>query len=95
LTGSGSVSTPTVAFTSTSYVWVYLGETTVTATSTGLTVTAWRSAGTGTSGVRVDRVAVTRTAARQASPQNLWDGARDHGEASLWDVRAEPTLIER
>jgi len=88
-TGAGPVTS-----TSSTYTWVFLGEALLGAHSAGdLYVNAWRSAGTGTTGVRVDRMVLVPTERRQ--PGGAYDGARDLGASVLLDSRPIPHLLER
>jgi hypothetical protein len=80
----------TATTTSTTYVWLYLGEAVVsTSAAFNIAIQAWRSAGAGTTGIRVDRYV--------AIPVSRTDltGVRDHGQASLADCRQVPELVAR
>lgn len=91
--GSGVAGTPATT-TSTTYVWLYLGEVDhPDPVGVTLYLRAWRSAGTGTGGVNVDRVAAIPLERRAAGGAH--DGARDFGQAALYDVRRRPQLLER
>jgi len=90
-TGAGTVVATTTSLT---YVWVYLGEAPIAATTNTYGVIGWCSAGTGTTGVRVDRVELVKLEDRvDAAP--AYDGARDHGAQELFDTRTVPTFVTR
>lgn len=90
-TGAGTVVATTTSLT---YVWVYLGEAPIAAVTNTYGVLGWRSAGTGTTGVRVDRVELVKLEDRvDAAP--AYDGARDHGVQELFDTRTVPTFVTR
>lgn len=81
----------TVTCTSTSWVWIDLGE--GTATGSSFDVTAWGGNGS-TTGIYIDRVETyliqdrTRAAA-------IYSGARDQAQAALYDARTIGALVAR
>lgn len=89
--------------TSSTFVWVYLGESTLADLTTGsFYLNIWRSAGVGTTGVRIDRFLLVPHEQRSPGPnaatasvQPAWDGVRDIAAANLYDARAVPTLTAR
>jgi hypothetical protein len=91
---NSSQSTLDATTTSTSYVWVYVGELTRTLASQYLEVDFWRSAGTGTAGEWLDQVALVPVERRVATDP-AYDGARDLAQATLYDSRAVPELVAR
>jgi len=84
---------PIPTTTSATYVWLALGEI-ATAMGAAPAITVWRSGGTGTTGVNVDRVVLTATERRQPAAL-AYDGARDLAASSLLDSRAIPHLQAR
>lgn len=98
-TGSFRIDTATagaaVTTTSQTYVWLYLGERTIDATTgngSTLRVVGWRSGGTGT--VRIDR-AIALPLERRAAGVASYDGVRDFAQASLADSRQDRVLVSR
>lgn len=92
--GYGSVAT----FTSTTFVWVYLGESTLTDPAAAVfNLAVWRSAGVGTTGMRVDRIMLVPMEQRQSSLGKTpsYDGVRDLAASNLYDARAVPTTLAR
>jgi hypothetical protein len=78
--------------TSTSYVWIDLGD--ILFDGGIFEIHAWASSGT--PNVNVDRIEAFRLEARGASGGSfLFDGARDQGQAALTDSRQIPTVTTR
>lgn len=95
--GAGNSAAGSVTSTSTTYVWVNLGETTLAAplaSGNDFYFNIWRSAGTGTTGVRVDRIALVPLDFRQSGSAS-YNGARDLAVAQLYDARSVPELVTR
>lgn len=84
----------TVTTTSTAYVWLYLGESTIDLVGGGneIRVFGWRSAGTGV--VRFDRVACVPLERRDPLAPG-YDGARDLAAQALVDSRQDLALVSR
>lgn len=89
--GAGAAGTP-VAYVGTTYTWVYCGEAVKTSAADDLYVYVWRSGGTGL--VRIDRVFAVALE-RRLTVDPAYDGARDHGQANLYDARQVGTLVVR
>lgn len=85
--GTGAILTTT----STSFVWLNLGDVTANGTTT-LALRAWLSAGAGT--FAVDAIAAVKVT-DQAVTTPLADGVRDHGRAALFDAQVRPTVVTR
>lgn len=92
---AGSIS-PGATTTSSTYVWLDLGEVNHNSLSESLGIVATISGG---GQVFVDRVVPVlmenRTAATYANGGNRYDGARDQGALSLRENRPIPALVER
>jgi hypothetical protein len=91
---TGSI-TAAATSTSTTYVWLYVGETTHGAVTDTLVVTAWRSAGTGVAGEFIDEIALVPVEGRNAATDPAYGGARDLWQEALYDTRYEPELVGR
>jgi hypothetical protein len=92
--GTGATTTGPTTSTSTTYVWLYVGEATKgDAANTGF-VTIWRSAGAGVAGQFIDQVALVPVEMRVAAAPT-YDGARDLALENLYDSRATPELVAR
>lgn len=78
-----------VTTTSTTYVWLDLG--TITADNTTLTIRMWATAAATTYLDRVEAFPLQMRASGNAD----YDGARDAGQAALYDSRPQPTLVGR
>lgn len=90
-TGEG-VGTGTVTRTAQTYGWLYLGINQRDDPADSLSVTAWRSAGTGA--VRLDAIVLaplTRPVAADPAYNGMFDIAGQH----LWRARAVPELVAR
>lgn len=96
--GTGNTSGSQGTTTSSTYVWVPIGEATfATPAAPGTNdffAYVYRSAGVGTTGVRLDRLAFVPTEKRQTAALDYL-GARDHGLAHLYDSRTVPELVAR
>lgn len=81
----------TVTTTSTTYVWLDLGEMATTGANT-LTINAWCSSGSGT--LSVDRLEAVLVQDRiRTSP--IYSGARDSGQSALFDSRMIGAIVAR
>lgn len=78
-----------VTTTSTTYTWLDLG--TITADNTTLTIRMWATAAATTYLDRVEAFPLQMRASGNAD----YDGARDTGQAVLYDARPVPTLVSR
>lgn len=90
--GTAAVAAGPATTTSTTYAWVYVGETTRGAATNDFGIKAWRSAGSGN--VYVDEIAVVPVE-RRATSDPAYDGVRDLAVENLYDTRAIPELVER
>lgn len=88
-TGAASA---TATFTSTTYVWVYLGTVLADSQADSWDFRMWRSAGTGN--VRLDRFALVAHQKRLAG-NGTYDGIEDHAAAHLAEAAAIPAYVER
>lgn len=88
-TGTGGTTGATVTTTSTSYVWIDLGE--VQCVGGTLEIHAWSSAA---ATFDVDLIQAFRMEDR-TDPVPTFDGARDLGAWALYDAQAIPALVER
>ncbi len=86
----GSTTGATKTTTSTSYVWLDLGDIVASPSGAAIDIHAWVSAAATLS---VDRVESFLLEDRGAS--GGYAGARDLGQSALYDVRSVPTLIAR
>jgi hypothetical protein len=77
--------------TSSTWVWLDAGDLRIPA-SPDLKADAWRSAGAGN--VYIDRIELVKLEGR-ATSLNLFDGARDLGQAALIEARAIAVQVER
>jgi hypothetical protein len=82
---TGSVRTTT----STSYVWLDLGD--ITANATTLQIRAWISSGT----LFVDRIEAHKLEDRTDPTAPVYDGARDLAQEVLFDSRSPQTIVSR
>lgn len=87
--------TATVTSTSTTYTWIDLGEfiPNPVATPPAIVFSGWRSAG-GSGSVYIDRVEMFKLEDRSAAVP-AYDGARDLGQAILYDARVDPRRVQR
>lgn len=89
---SNSVAPTIVTTTSQTYVWLYLGEVTLSTPGGTVNVRGWRSAGTGA--VRIDRV-LAQAVERRDVGDLAYDGVRDFAQAELADARQDLALVSR
>jgi len=88
---SGEPASTAVPFTSSTYVWVFLGAQPRGSGDT-LAINLWRSAGSGDT--RIDRVFVAPLE-RRAAPNADLLGNRDIGLSQLLDAQQVPTIVSR
>lgn len=75
--------------TSTTYVWLDLGD--IVANGSTLEIHAWATAA---ATISVDRIEAHKVEDRTAAAP-LYDGARDHGLQALYDSRSPQTIVSR
>jgi hypothetical protein len=80
---------PTQTTTSSSYVWICLGE--INVNNTALAIHCWAPDGD----VTVDRIEAFLLDDRNTEQGGTFEGGRDRGNASLVDSRTIPTLVAR
>jgi hypothetical protein len=85
---TGATTGPVKTTTSTTYVWLDLGD--ITANGTTLQIRAWIGSGT----LFVDRIEAHKMEDRTAAAP-LYDGARDLAQESLYDSRSPQTIVSR
>lgn len=80
--------------TSNTYTWLYLGESLRETTSQEYSMTIYQSAGSGLTGMRLDRVVALPSEYRQTG-NPTFDGGRDLAVVHLYDSQVTPDLVER
>lgn len=91
--GTAGVFGSTVTSTSTTYVWLDLGDITCNVAGGVIEVVGWRSAG-GAGSVYIDRVELVLTQDRTRTSA-IYSGGRDMAQAALMDSRTLGTLVAR